>query len=189
VFAEYRQRINECEQRVARFYEQVRDSALTSPWQATIKALQCLRGFSLITAATVCAEVGSSGRFMNPRQLMSYAGLVPGEASSGSTVRRLSITKAGNAHLRRLIVEAAWQYRHHPHVGQKMRRRQKGQPAEVIAVSWRAQTRLNKRYRHLMRRGKSKPQAVVAVARELLGFVWEIMQIIPGPVASQELAA
>ena len=114
---------------------------------------------------------------------MSYAGLVPGEHSSGTRVRRLSITKAGNAHLRRVLVEAAWHYRHWPLVGVRLAGRHKGQPQEVIDISWRAQTRLNARYRRLLARGKDKNRVVTAIARELLGFVWEILQAVPTPTA------
>ena len=149
-------------------------------------AIQCLRGFKLVTAATVVAELGDTARFSHPRRLMSYAGLVPGESSSGNRVLRLSITKAANTHLRRILGQAAWHYRHRPHVGVRLARRQKGQPREVIAISWRAQTRLNYRYRRLLAGGKNK--VVTALARELLAFIWEILQVVPTPTA-EPLAA
>jgi len=134
--------------------------------------------------ATTVAGPGEIARFMHPRQLMSYAGLVPGECSSGRKVPRLSITKAGNTHLRRVLLEAAWHYRHQPRVGVRLARQLKGLPPEIIAISWRAQTRLNARYRRLLARGKEKNRAVTAMARELLGFVWEILQVVPTPTAN-----
>lgn len=188
VFCEYRHCIQESLDRVRRFEEHITKFVDTSPWRPVIEALQCLRGFGLITATTVYAELGSVARFARPPQLMSYAGLVPGENSSGGRSRHLSITKAGNAHLRRVLVEAAWHYRHQPYVSQTLRRRQAGQPAEVVQISWRAQTRLNSRYRRFLGRGKEKNRAVVAVAREMLGFIWEILQVVDAP-AAEPLAA
>jgi transposase len=139
-----------------------------------IEGLQALRGVSFVTAATVAAEIGDISRFTHPGQLMSYAGLTPSEHSSGAVQRRGKITKMGNAHLRRVLVESAWHYRHTPSVGQQLRRRQKEQPEQVKAVSWKAQVRLNTRYRQLLGRGKERNRVVVAVARELCAFVWEL---------------
>jgi len=109
---------------------------------------------------------------------MSYAGLVPSEHSSGASIRRGSITKTGNAHLRRVIVEAAWHYRHQPMISDDLRKRQLGLSTPICAAAWNAQQRLFKRYRHLSARGKVKQQTVVAIARELLGFVWYIGQLL-----------
>ena len=134
------------------------------------------------------AELGAVARFATPRQLMSCAGLVPGEDSSDYKTRRLSVTKAGNSHLRRVLVESAWQYRHAPYVSKALQRRQAGLSPEVLRISWKAQTRLNGRYRRLLGRGKEKNRVAVAIARELLGFVWEILQVVPVPEA-QPLAA
>jgi len=178
VWAEQRQAIREAEGRLARLDKAVEEAVQGSHWWPAVKALQCLRGFKVVTAATLVVELGERVLFCEPEQLMSYSGLVPGEDSSGERTRRGRITKAGNAHVRRVLVEAAWHYRHQPAVGRELKCRQKGQPAEIIEISWRAQQRLHKRYRKLLGRGKDKNKVVVALARELLGFVWEIMRLV-----------
>lgn len=139
-----------------------------------IAGLQALRGVALLTAATVAAEVGSLTRFAHPRQLMGYSGAVPCEHSSGTRTRRGHITKTGNAHLRRVLIEAAWAYRHRPARGYTLRRRQAELSEGVKAIAWKAQHRLHDRYRRLVARGKPHPQAITAIARELLGFMWAI---------------
>ena len=118
---------------------------------------------------------------------MSYTGLAPGVESSGNQSKRFGITKVGNAHPRRVLVEAAWSYRHPPRVGPALRRRQMGQPAEIVRVSWKAQTRLNGRYRQLIGRGKETNKVISAIARELVGFAWEALQILPR-IAPQPIA-
>ena len=123
---------------------------------------------------TLVAELGQLSRFDHPRQLMGYAGIVSREHSSGERIRRGAISKTGNAHLRRIVVEAAWSYRYRPAVGAILAVRQKNAPAAVTAVAWKAQHRLHARYVRLMGRGKSKQQTVTAVGRELLGFIWAI---------------
>jgi len=142
--------------------------------RAVIEALQALRGVALVTAVTIAAEVGELSRFAKPRQLMGYSGAVASEDSSGPRTRRGGITKAGNAHLRRVIVEAAWAYRHRPTVGPTLRKRQATVSAEVKEIAWKAQHRLHGRYRALTARGKCKQQVVTAIGRELLGFIWAI---------------
>ena len=179
VWAEYRQGLRESEGRLARLDKAVEEAVLASPWRPVVEALQCLRGFKVVTAATVVVEVGERVLYCMPDELMSYSGLVPWENSTGERTRRGGITKAGNAHLRRVLVEAAWHYRHPPAVGRALERRQRGQPAEVLEISWRTQRRLNARYRKLLARGKDKNKVMVAVARELLAFVWEIMRVVP----------
>jgi len=139
-----------------------------------IKALQALRGVAEVTAVTLVAEVGEFSRFRSPRQLMAYAGLVPREYSSGSRRWQGGITKAGNSHLRRVVVEAAWSYRYPPAVKGAVRQRLEGQAPSVQAISWKAQERLHRKLRRLLARGKRRPVAVTAVARELLGFAWAI---------------
>lgn len=141
-----------------------------------IEALQALRGVAQMTAATIVSELGCLSRFENPRPLMGYSGLVPSEHSSGNRVVRGSITKTGNAHLRRVLVEAAWAYQHRPNVTGYLLRRQKtlALSEEVKQMAWKAQHRLHKRYRKLHARGKNKNQIVAALGRELLGFVWAI---------------
>jgi transposase len=144
--------------------------------RSVIEALQALRGVAQMTAATIVCELGSLSRFQSPRQLMGYSGLVSREHSSGNRIHRGSITKTGNAHLRRVLVEAAWAYQHRPNVTGFLLRRQKSLALneEVKQMAWKAQYRLHKRYRAFARRGKNKNQIVTALGRELLGFVWAI---------------
>jgi transposase len=144
--------------------------------RSVIEALQALRGVAQMTAATIVCELGSLSRFESPRQLMGYSGLVSREHSTGNRIRRGAITKTGNAHLRRVLVEAAWAYQHRPNVTGFLLRRQKSLALsdEVKQIAWKAQYRLHKRYRAFTLRGKNKNQIVTALGRELLGFVWAI---------------
>jgi transposase len=142
--------------------------------RAVIEALQAMRGVSKLTATTVVAEVGRFSRFTHPRELMGYSGAVPSEYSSGDSKRRGAITKTGNAHLRRVVGEAAWHYRHRPRVIGQLRKRQQGLSTETIDIAWKAQQRLHQRYVGLEQRGKCKPKAITAIAREMLGFMWDI---------------
>jgi len=144
-----------------------------SPWAATVARLRCLRGIDTLSAVGLCAEIGDWQRFPRPAHLMSYLGLVPSEHSSGQTRRQGSITKTGSGHGRRLLVEASWHYRRAPAKGQALKRRQAGQPAHVIAISWAAQQRLHRTWQRLdTQRGKRRTIVAVAVARELAGFCW-----------------
>lgn len=142
--------------------------------RAVIEGLQSLRGIAQVSAVTIVAELGEVSRFAHPRQLMGYSGAVSREHSTGERIRRGPISKAGNAHLRRIVVEAAWAYRHRPAVGKALASRQRRTSEEVKAIAWKAQHRLHQRYGRLMARGKCKQQAVTAVGRELLGFIWAI---------------
>jgi transposase len=142
--------------------------------RSVIEALQALRGVAKITAVSVVAEVGTLSRFEKPRQLMGYSGLVSSEFSSGNRIQRGHITKTGNAHLRRVIMEAAWAYQRRPWVGGALLKRQQGLDQEVKDIAWKAQWRLHHRYSKLEARGKNKNQIVTAVGRELLGFIWAI---------------
>jgi transposase len=148
--------------------------AMPSMQQAVIAGLQCLRGVAKVSAVTLVSELGQLSRFAAARQLMGYAGIVSREHSSGARVNRGSISKAGNAHLRRIVTEAAWAYRHHPALGSGLRARQNGASETVKAIAWRAQHRLHQRYRALMGRGKPKQTVITAIGRELLGFIWAI---------------
>lgn len=139
-----------------------------------VEALQALRGVHLVTAATIMVEIGDLRRFDNPRQLMGYLGLVPGERSTGDTVRRLGITKAGNGRVRRALVESAWTYRHPPRVSRVKHYVHERVPPAVRDIAMKAQARLCARYRALAGRGKRLTVAVTAIARELAGFVWAI---------------
>ena len=142
--------------------------------RAVIEGLQSLRGVARISAATIVAELGQLSRFGRAKQLMGYAGVVSSEHSSGERIRRGAITKTGNTHLRRILVEAAWAYRHRPYLGGELGRRQKNASEKVKEISWKAQHRLHYRYARLMGRGKTRQQAMTAVARELAGFVWAV---------------
>jgi len=142
--------------------------------RAVIAGLQALRGIAQLSALTIISEVGELSRFGRPRQLMAYSGLTPSEHSSGDKIRRGAITKTGNAHLRRVLLEAAWTYRHRPAVGTSMRMRQERVSAEVKAIASKAQQRLCPRYQRLLARGKPACKVASAVARELLGFIWAI---------------
>lgn len=144
------------------------------PMRAVIAALQALRGIAQVSAVTIVTEVGALSRFAKAPQLMGYSGAVPREDSSGDRTRRGSITKTGNAHLRRIVVEAAWAYRYRPTVGAALRKRQLNLDPEVTEIAWKAQHRLCARYRTLTARGKCKQQVVTAIGRELLGFIWAI---------------
>lgn len=134
--------------------------------------LRCFRGIDTITAITLLAELHDFRRFRSPSQLMAYLGLVPSEYSSGPRQQRGGITHTGNRHVRRLLIEAAWHYRHKPRVGEKLAQRRHGQPAAMIALADKAQLRLCRRYRRMEKRGKHPTKIVVAVARELVGYVW-----------------
>lgn len=165
--------------RVQTIEKEIETTALTLVNQRLFQALQSLRGIGPITAATLIAEVGDITRFKKASQLMAYVGLVPREHSSGPNRWQGKITKAGNSHIRFVTVEASWHYRHNPRVGKQLSQRQNGLSEEIKQISWRAQNRLHRKYVMLMVKGKPKQKAVVAVARELLGFIWEIsLQVV-----------
>jgi transposase len=171
---EYRQAVEEATARVTRLTAQL--EAAVSTWELAphIQALQSLRGVSLVVASTVMAEIGSLKRFAHPKELMAFIGVVPSEDTTGDRVRRGPITKTGNGHVRRVLIEASWAYRHPPRRSYTLRRRAQKQSEQVKAIAWRAQLRLCGRYQRLVARGKVKQQVVTAVARELIAFMWEI---------------
>jgi transposase len=148
--------------------------SMPASMRTLIAGLQCLRGVAKVSAVTLVSELGQLSRFGHARQLMGYAGMVSREHSSGERVCRGSISKAGNAHLRRIVTEAAWNYRHRPSLGTTLAARQSGQSETVKAIAWRAQHRLHTRYRALLARGKTKQKVITALGRELLGFIWAI---------------
>jgi len=145
-----------------------------------VEALMALRGVSIVTAMTIVAEIGDISRFESPRQLMAYLGLVPSEDSSGNRQKRGGITKTGNGHVRRLLVEASWSYRLPARKTAHLQRKAEKTSEAVQAIAWKAQKRLCRRYWHLMQKGKLKVQACTAVARELTGFIWAIGHEIMG---------
>jgi transposase len=148
--------------------------ASSPPYASAVEKLSSLRGIATLTAMVLLTEIQDFRRFTHPRELMAYVGLVPSERSSGATQRRGGITKTGNSHARRVLVEAAWHYRHPPAAKGRVHHSLKGQPTARIAFARKAQTRLHKRYLRLLGRGKSRQIAAVAVARELCGFVWAV---------------
>jgi transposase len=154
---------------------ELRDLLTIEPLRSRAERLRCFRGIDDLTALTIAAELGDARRFPSAPRMMAFTGLVPSEHSSGTKRIRGAITKTGNAHLRRVLVESAWHYRHHPFLGRSLRLRQHGAPAAVIQHAWRAQQRLHRRYRRLAARGKSKQHIVTAVARELTGFLWAVL--------------
>lgn len=139
-----------------------------------VSAMMAMRGMDLISAATFMAEIGDLSRFRTPHELMSYLGLVPSESSTGDTVKRGPITKAGNRRARRMLVECSWSYQHPPRVGRAKQQKVDAAPAAARAIAWKAQCRLYRRYRALVRNGKLKTVAITAVARELAGFIWAV---------------
>ena len=162
--------------RIERLEHAIDEAVKTAPpsMRAVIEALQALRGIVLVSAVTIVAEVGALSRFARAPQLMGYSGMGAREDSSGPRTRRGGITKTGNAHVRRIAIEAAWAYRHRPAVGGALRKRQATLSEEVKAIGWKAQIRLHGRYRKLLGRGKCPQQVVTAVGHELLGFIWAI---------------
>jgi transposase len=154
--------------------------AQTDPYREPVAWLRCFRGIDTLTAILILAELHDFRRFQAPRALMAYLGLVPGEDSTGEKHRRGPITRTGNSVVRRLLVETAWHYQHRPAVGVGLARRRKGQPGRVIAIADKAQQRLCRRFRKLAAEHKPAPKIVVAIARELAGFLWAALQ----PVAA-----
>lgn len=175
-FLDYVHEVSHQAERIVELEKAIDRAIAAAPPQigAVVEALQGLRGVAKITAVSIVAEVGSFSRFQNPRSLMGYSGMVASEFSSGNRVQRGGITKTGNAHLRRVIGEAAWAYQRRPWVGGFLRKRQQGLEQEVKDIAWKAQQRLHSRYTKLSARGKNKNQVVTAIGRELLGFIWAI---------------
>jgi len=174
----YREEVEHIAERITKLEQAIDEAVQQEPSEirAVIEALQALRGVAQTTAATVVAELGSLSRFPNPSQLMGYSGLVSSEYTSGNRVQRGRITKSGNAHLRRVLLEAAWTYQHRPNVQGRVLRRQKSLALseEARQIAWKAQQRLHKRFAALTARGKERNVAATAIARELLGFMWAI---------------
>ncbi len=176
VLQEYIDSLTGSNLRVKRLTVQIQE--LLPQWDLfpVVKAMQSLRGVSLIVAVTTIAEIGDLQRFSNPAELMSFLGLVPSEHSSGEKSKRGSITKSGNGHVRRVLIEAAWAYRFPARISRILLKRQEGLPREILDISWKAQVRLCSRYKRLWAKGKPKQVVVTAVARELCGFIWAIGQ-------------
>jgi transposase len=185
VFQEYVEAAKQAEARVAGLEREMEKALENWVLAPVVEALMALRGIKLISAMTIIAELGDITRFDSPRQLMSFLGLVPSEASSGLHRRQGAITKTGNGHVRRVLVEAGWCYRFPARKTAHLQRRAQTCSAAVQAIAWKAQKRLCGRYLHLIGRGKLKVQVCTAVARELVGFIWAIAcEVMNRPVGS-----
>ena len=166
--------VRQAEERVARLEAAIRAAVPDWSLAAVVEALMAMRGIDMIAATAFLAEIGDLSRFQTPRELMGYLGLVPSEHSTGDTIKRGPITKAGNRRARRVLVESAWSYRHPPRVGKDKQAKVAAAPPAVRAIAWKAQHRLYGRYRALVRKGKLKTVAITAIARELAGFIWAV---------------
>jgi transposase len=180
VFQEYVRAVSEHTERLQRLEAELPALVQSWRWLPVVEAIQALRGVQFIAAVTLLAELGDLTRFDNPRQLMSYLGLVPSEHTSGEHRRQGSITKTGNSHARRVLVEGAWAYRYPAKVSRHLQLRLEKVPQAIQDISWKAQVRLCKRYRRLVARGKQVNQVVVAIAREMAAFVWAIARTVTG---------
>lgn len=176
VYLDYLHEVEHAAERVVRLERAIDQAieALPVEMRALVAGLQALRGIKQVSAATIVAEVGPLSRFPRPKPLMGYSGMVSSEDSTGSDVRRGAITKTGNAHLRRILGEAAWAYQYRPAMSPEMRKRQEGLSEEVKEIAWKAQHRLCTRYRKLVAKGKLRQKVTTAIGRELLGFIWAI---------------
>jgi transposase len=173
---DYLHEVDHAADRITRLERAIDAAIQTAPtkMRAVIDALQALRGIARMTAVTLVAEVGELSRFARAPQVMGYSGLGAREHSSGAHIRRGGITKTGNAHVRRVVIEAAWAYRHRPAIGAPLRKRQAALSEAVKAIGWKAQLRLHARYHRLLGRGKCPQHVTTAIGRELLGFIWAI---------------
>lgn len=171
---EYINAVHECDSRVGRLTQQIEVHVNTWRMKPIVKAFQALRGVSLLVAATSVAEIGDFGRFANPKHLMAYLGLVPSEHSTGEKTKRGGITKCGNGHVRRSLIEAGQAYSHPARITRPLLKRQENLPQSVVDISWKAQVRLCSRFKRLMAKGKARNVVVTAMARELCAFMWAI---------------
>ena len=173
-FDSYVHTVDLVDRRVEALERAIRETAEQEPWRELVGRLRRLRGIDTLTALALVSEIGDFDRFANAEEFMSFVGLVPSERSSGEKRRQGSITKVGNSHARRLLVESAWHARRRPQVGYGLARRQRGHDAAVVERAWRCQQRLYQRWQRMAGRGKPQQKIVVACARELAGFVWAI---------------
>ncbi len=173
-FDTYLHTVDLVDRRIDALERAIRETAEQEPWRELVARLRCLRGVDTLTALAIVTEIGDFDRFRSAEEFMAFVGLVPSEHSSGERRSRGSITKVGNSHVRRMLVEAAWHARRRPKVGYELARRQRGQDALVVERAWRCQQRLYHRWQRMAGRGKPSQKIVVACARELAGFVWAI---------------
>lgn len=178
-YVEYRGAVRDAADRVERITTALREQVTTWRFAPTVAALMTLKGIDFVAAVTLVAELGDLSRFAHPRELMSYLGLVPSEYSTGESRVQGAITKAGNGHVRRVMIESAWSYRYPARVSSELIARQQGQSKAVRDIAWRAQLRLCSRYRRLSARGLNQNKICVAIARELAAFVWDVARHVP----------
>lgn len=174
VLVDYIHAVEQATERVARLDKDIATLVETWSLKPLVEALQGLRGVRLLSAVVIAAELGTIERFPTPSKLMAYLGLVPSEHSSGETTRRGGITRTGNHHVRRILVESAWSYRFRPGTNARLKAQNQRISPTVTAIAWKAQHRLHGRYQRLLARGKNKQQVITAVARELSAFIWDI---------------
>ena len=187
VFEDYIQTVDSAQSRLTLIKEKIIDVLEKWEWKPVVKALMACKGFQEVAAMTIISELGDLRRFKSPRQLMAFLGLVPSEHSSGVSRRQGSITKCGNSHARWMLVECAQHFRKAPKIGPALTTRQEGASKEIKELSWRMQNRLNKKYIKLKMRRKEENKCIVAVARELVGFIWEIQNKCNLPMPSSPL--
>ena len=178
-YSEYRSAVRDAHERVERLTAELREQVGAWRFAPVVAALMSLRGIELVAAVTLCAELGDLSRFAHPSQLMAYLGLVPSEYSSGESRVQGRITKTGNAHVRRILIESAWTYRFNANLSATLLARQEGQSPVVRQIAWRAQQRLCGRFRRLKARGMHLNKICVAIARELAAFVWDVAREVP----------
>jgi len=174
-FDSYLLAVQQLAERLAQLDARLAEYGGEEPYREPVAWLRCFKGIDTVTAVCLIAELHDFRRFRSARELMSYVGLVPSEHSSGERERRGSVTKTGNRHVRRLLVEAAWHHRHRPALSAPLRKRREGQPARVLVIADRSQERLCARYRRMTARGLSQPKTIVAMARELVGYLWAVL--------------
>jgi len=177
VHDDYVKAVDDAKERIKRLMKEIEKFVQGHALEPLVKALMSFRGVKLLTATVIAAEIGDLRRFKTAPQFMAFLGLVPSEQSSGKSIKRGSLTKTGNAHVRRILVEAAQHYRHRPVLSAALRKRQEGVAQEVIDISWEAQQRLCRRLTHFTENGKPRNKAIVALARELAGFIWSLGQL------------
>jgi transposase len=174
VLEEYLLAIEHCRLRLDRLIEKMEELLVDWEWKPVVEALMAFKGFKIVAAMTIISELGDLRRFEGPKSLMSFLGLVPGEHSTGGKRHQGAITKCGNSHARWMLIESAQHYRKEPNVSPQLSQRQEGQPVEVRELSWRAQHRLHNKYVRLKARKLKENKAIVAMARELSSFIWEL---------------
>ncbi len=183
VLADYMSAVEQATARIERLEKDIEELVQTWSLATLVRALQALRGVRLLTAVILAAELGDVAQFATARKAMAFLGQVPSEESSGERRRQGRLTRTGNGHVRRILTEAAWNYRFHPRASRAIRKRRESLPPAIVAIAEKAEQRLSRRYQHLVNRGKSSPKAIAAVARELTGFVWAIAREVRSQVA------